>query len=71
MFYFKRVIFIKNCDQSWGFWKFSDGKVYAVHFDDDNDPHVIDDFGDELWISQDGENVRAPGYENYIFKGIK
>lgn len=71
MFEFKQVRFIKNFDPTCGYWKFSIGKVYMIHFDDDGDPYVIDDFGDDLWISRDGDYVYAPGYESYIFKVVK
>lgn len=52
-------------------WKFTEGKEYKLHCRWEDDPHIFDDNGIELWLFLYEHVIRGAGVDNFHFEVVK
>lgn len=61
---------IKAENDNLNVWLFTEGKEYRLRGRWENDPHIIDDNGLELWLFRYDHVIRGAGIDNYHFEEI-
>lgn len=52
-------------------WRFTEGKEYKMHGSLDDDAHVFDDNGLELWLYKYNSVIKGAGIIGYTFAEIE